>query len=115
MRALPLQCRFLALKKSIDDDRVLLGGGAAGAARSSPSHDSWAAIDCGADRVRKLNATTERNSFGIDRTVALAQPRAIRAGANLAFAGPINGDSRKQRAVRRKNRSRDQKSKANGW
>src|SRR5205814_2456320 len=113
--SLPLKRGLFGFEESIDHDRAFLSSISPSYARRFATDDGGAAIHCDASGVGKHNMTAERNALWIDRAVSGAQTRTIRTGTELAFAGPVNSDSRKQRTFGRKNRSRGQKSKAKSY
>src|SRR5215471_2050612 len=108
MRSFPRKCGFLGFEKAINDNGILLRRGSPTSTGRRTADDRRAAINRKAHRVGKLDVAAVWNSFWIDRAMSGLQPRAIGTRAKLALARPVNGDSRKQRTFRSKNRPRDQ-------
>jgi len=115
MRSFPGKRGLPGFEKAIDHHRISLGGSVRARAGRGAADNSRTTVDRDAGRVGKLDAATEGNSFWVNRNMTVAEPRTIGGRAELAFAGPVNRDSREQRTFRRKSRSRDQKSKAKRW
>ena len=107
MSGRPGKRRLLALKESIDHDRVALRGGSARRARGRAVHHTRPAVNGNTLEVGKNNMAPVRDPFWIDRDMARAQSRAIRTSAKLPFPRPIDRNPSKQRRFGGKRRRRE--------
>src|SRR5947209_20538012 len=105
MAVRPGDRRLFRFKKSINHDGVALSRRPAASARRDPAYHAGTAVHRNTLRIWKNDMTAIRDSLWINRTVTVSQPGPVRTSADLAFARPVDRDTRENRLLPREKRS----------